>query len=95
MEDAMTEPTLTAMHDAGLADDLAALLDRHGVSPTVDGLLAELKRRDCWISLNIQWFAEARQSDMPCSVIGTGPTPLIALARAFAAMIDAEEQSCH
>lgn len=80
-----------------LPADLAALLTAHGVPATTDGLIAELKRRNCWLSLSTQcyadeWFAEVRQPEMTCSVIGNGSSLTTALARAFAAVVGSEEE---
>jgi hypothetical protein len=81
---------------ASLPPDLAALLDRHGVPATVDGLLAAFEARGYKVAVSsivlgrteirhepwhADWYHDQRLSRF------RGPTALIALARAFAAMV--------
>lgn len=75
---------------ASLPDDLASILAAHNVPATVDGLLAAFEGRGEWVSLSGRpndWFVSTYHGHS-----GRQPTRLVALARAFAAMVAAEER---
>jgi hypothetical protein len=76
-----------------LPDDLAALLERHGVAATVDGVLAAFEARKSGMQLTYLidrsgWVCWSHET-WPRSFLGS--TALAALARAFAAMVETEE----
>jgi hypothetical protein len=85
-----------------LPPDLAVILDRHGVAPTVDALLFAFERRDMWSSVSgpdqrrgpyVRWYAQfsSRPPTFKPSGGVFGPTALAALARAFAVLVGEDE----
>lgn len=83
-----------------LPSHLTAVLVAHGVEGTVDGVLQALDKRGGWVSLDRDrgrgrlriWCVEFERDTkvMDAHGIVYGETPLIALASAFAAIVEEE-----
>jgi hypothetical protein len=91
---------MTTTDTTTLDPDLAALLARHGVVPTVDALLTEFEERGVTVSLiesvsiliAWRWEVVIRETPIRRIVETHGPTATIALARAFAAIVEGEHE---
>lgn len=92
----------TIPEGSALPPDLAAVLAAHGVPHTVAGVLAAIEEsKRCWVALLGPATESARSGYWDVSlrywplgvlreIHADGPTALIALARAFAAMVEGE-----
>ncbi len=87
---------MSSTTEGGLPDNLAALLARHNVPPTVDALLEAIRQRAYYADIHgrffdshydERWFVSLEWSPGGMVLTVPGDTALLALARAFAAMV--------